>query len=187
MTATKERGTKRAGAGMSDEAVRRATGKDWAGWVRTLVRSGAAKMSHAEIARMLEADHGLSAWWSQSVTVGYERLTGRREKHQVAGGYSASVTRTLAVSAAACERAWRDARKRKAWLAERIAIRASATPGVVRFAWEDGSDVEVRLVAKGEEKTQVAVQVRKLRDAKAVAGTKKVWGERLAALGASMA
>jgi hypothetical protein len=167
---------------VGDEAVLRATGKDWKEWVRVLRDAGAAKMSHKEIAAMLHEEHGVAPWWSQTVTVGYERLTGRREKHQVVGGFQVSVTRTIAAPMAACERAWRDARARAKWLPEKITIRRSSTPGVMRFAWEDGSDVEVRLTSKGEAKTQVAVQVRKLRDAKAVARTQQFWKDRLGVL-----
>lgn len=171
---------------VGDEAVLRATGKDWKEWVRMLRAAGAAKMSHKEIAAMLHEAHGVSPWWSQTVTVGYERLTGRREKHEVVGGFQVSVTRTIAAPMAACERAWRDARGRGGWLPEKITIRRSSTPGVVRFAWADGSDVEVRMTPKGEAKTQVAVQVRKLADAEAGARAKEMWAERIRGMAAAV-
>jgi hypothetical protein len=173
----------RDGAGMSDDAVRAATGKDWGEWTRTLDRAGAPKMTHAQIAAMLADRFGVRPWWSQMVTVGYERLTGRREKHETKAGYQVSVSRTLAIATEKCELAWRDARRRKAWLPEKIAVRASSSPGVIRFAWQDGSDIEVRLTTKGDAKVQVVVQASKLAGAAAAANAKQLWRDRLASMG----
>src|SRR5688572_27657477 len=72
---------------VSDDRVKGATGRDWAEWRRVLDAAGARKMSHAEIARMVHdrfagGDPSTSSgsvpphnagWWSQMVTVGYER------------------------------------------------------------------------------------------------------------------
>lgn len=83
---------------MRDETVREATGKTWAEWVTELDAAGAETMSHAEIARMLQTSGRVeSAWWCQSVTVGYEYAKGRRVLGQVASGkYQLSVSRTIA-------------------------------------------------------------------------------------------
>lgn len=85
---------------VTDEAVRKATGKSWAEWVEELDAAGAEKLTHAEIARMLlESKRVESAWWCQSVTVGYEYAKGRRIRGQVAdGGYQVGVSRILPVS-----------------------------------------------------------------------------------------
>jgi hypothetical protein len=37
-------------AGISSEAVRKATGRTWAEWLRLLDKAGAKKMAHGEIA-----------------------------------------------------------------------------------------------------------------------------------------
>ncbi len=66
-----------ASAGMSDDAVKAATGRDWAHWRRHLDAAGAAELAHIDIARLLYND-GVPGWWSQMVTVGYERKIGKR-------------------------------------------------------------------------------------------------------------
>jgi hypothetical protein len=60
-------------AGMSDASVKEATGCTWDRWVRTLDRAGAAEKSHREIAKIV-AFFGTPSWWTQMVTVGYERI-----------------------------------------------------------------------------------------------------------------
>jgi hypothetical protein len=74
--------------GISDNAVRTKTGKTWAEWFSVLDKTGAQKMKHSEIAEPLHAKHACPPWWSQMVTVGYERARCLREKHQTATGYS---------------------------------------------------------------------------------------------------
>ena len=59
--------------GASETAIRRGTGKGWAEWIRILDRWGAKKHTHREIARWLRDERGVTGWWAQSVTVGYER------------------------------------------------------------------------------------------------------------------
>jgi hypothetical protein len=82
-------------AGMSDASVREATGCNWKRWVRTLDRAGAATKSHREIAKLV-AFFGTPNWWTQMVTVGYERIRGLRAKGQLRdGGYQATKSRTF--------------------------------------------------------------------------------------------
>src|SRR5262245_3436307 len=59
-------------AGMSDAAITAKTGRSWAEWVSVLDRERAAEKPHREIARFV-ASLGTPAWWTQTVTVGYER------------------------------------------------------------------------------------------------------------------
>src|SRR5262245_39510968 len=65
-------------AGMSDAAVKEKTGRTWAGWVATLDRAGAHEWPHAKIAQYLSKECAVPPWWSQMVTVGYERIKGLR-------------------------------------------------------------------------------------------------------------
>ena len=53
-------------AGVSDEAVSKATGRDWDEWIAALDRAGAATRTHKEIAKLLHGELGVvSGWWSQ--------------------------------------------------------------------------------------------------------------------------
>ncbi len=68
---------------ISEEAVRNATGRGWRRWWKVLDAWGAPQHSHAEIARFLGHEYGLSDWWGQMVTVQYERDHGMREVGEI--------------------------------------------------------------------------------------------------------
>jgi hypothetical protein len=171
--------------GISSDAVARATGKSWDQWCKALDRDNAAAKSHKDIAIHVHEKYGIGEWWSQMVTVGYEQARGLREKHQVAGGYSASVSRTLPVSMAAVFRAVSDAQARRRWLTEELTV-TKATPGKsVRILWNDGTRLAVGFwdkSGKSGAKTQVVFQHEKLKTAAAVGKAKKFWSERLDAM-----
>jgi len=69
-------------AGMSDEKVKGKTGCNWEKWVYALDRRGAQEMSHREIAALVSEKYKVTDWWSQMVTVGYERIKGLRARGQ---------------------------------------------------------------------------------------------------------
>ncbi len=169
---------------MSDEAVQRATGRDWAAWFSFLDARGAASMAHPAIAR-LTASQGAGAWWSQMVAVAYERARGLRDVHQKSDGYSASCSRTIAASAGKAYSAWTQARKRSAWLPGPVAIRTASAGKRLRLNWPvNGRDtsVEVHFWPKGADRVQVAIQHGKLADREEFNQMKAFWGERLEAL-----
>jgi hypothetical protein len=168
--------------GMSDDAVSKKTGKTWAQWVKALDAKGCASMKHPEIARLVRAKFGVGDWWSQMVTVGYERLRGLREKHERPDGYNVSASRTIPISAAAAFAAWSDPNIRKAWLPRaRVTVR-STNPNkkTLRITWIDGrSTLEISVFRKHAKKTQVVVQHSKLPTAKAGASAKSFWARAL--------
>jgi hypothetical protein len=83
-------------AGMSDAVVNKKTGRAWAEWVR-VDEARAVEMPHREIAQFVSS-LGTPSWWTQMVTVGYERIRGLREKGQRRGGlYEAGKSRTFNV------------------------------------------------------------------------------------------
>jgi hypothetical protein len=83
------------GPRMSDSAVKAKTGKTWKEWFAILDKAGASKMNHQEIVKYLNTKQGLGPWWQQMVTVTYEQVRGRREKHQKPDGYQISLSRTI--------------------------------------------------------------------------------------------
>lgn len=90
---------------ISDAAVKKATGKGWSQWFRILDAWGARKKSHAEVARHLHDKLGVRPWWSQMVTVQYERRRGQRVAGQSSTkGFQVSVSRTVS---AAPSRVWK--------------------------------------------------------------------------------
>lgn len=93
--------TKRTGdTKISDAAVKAKTGKTWKQWFGLLDKWGAEHRTHKEIAAHLRSDLEVSAWWSQMITVEYERkLRGRKIGERPSnGGYSMDVQRTVKTS-----------------------------------------------------------------------------------------
>lgn len=174
-------------AGISDEAVSKATGRDWAAWIAVLDGAGAVTRTHKEIAQLLHHELGVaSGWWAQMISVGYEQEKGLREVHQKLDGYVASASRTLPIGIQAASAAWHDAALRQTWLTEPFTIDTSTPEKSIRIAWPDGTRVDVHLSAKAPTKTQVAIQHSKLADPDAVAMRKTFWREALDRLQAAL-
>jgi hypothetical protein len=170
-------------AGMSDAAIKNATGCDWESWVFCLDHMGADQWSHRAIADYVHTTFKVKDWWTQTVTVGYERIKGLRAIGQRrGGGYEANKSKTLNASAAAVFRAFAHARVRKTWLPGVNVKVKKATPNKsVRMLWDDGTPVEVWITAKGR-KTSAAVSQRKLAAREDADRRKAFWAERLEAL-----
>lgn len=167
--------------GMSDAAVEKATGRDWAGWFRILDKAGAMKMPHREIAAYLHEKEGVRAWWCQMVTVGYERARGLRLKHQKADGFSMTASRTVEAPVSRLFAAWADAKRRAAWLQDAsFTVRRATRPRSMRITWVDGrTNVEANFMVKGTGRSAVAVEHNKLASARDVTRLKTYWGRQL--------
>jgi hypothetical protein len=158
-------------AGVGDAAVRAKTGKGWAEWFALLDAAGAADMNLTAIAAHLYDRLGCPGWWSQMVAVGYEQARGLRQKNQACDGvFQASASKTVGVPLAELYAAWQDGRRRRRWLPEDgFTVRKATANKSLRITWVDGkTSVEVMFYAKGDAKSQVAVQHRKLPGAAAV-------------------
>jgi uncharacterized protein YndB with AHSA1/START domain len=170
-------------AGMSDASVNKATGRTWAQWVSLLDAAGSADKPHREIVRRVSAQ-GTRDWWSQMVTVGYERIRGLRERGQRrGGGYSASKSRTFPVSVARLFRAFQNETERRKWLPVKAALRSATPHKRMRMTWDDESIVVFEFTAKGAAKSAVAVGHEKLPDKAAVEAVKKAWAGYFDCLG----
>ncbi len=99
-------------AGTSDATIKQKTGCTWERWVKALDHHGAAKLSHRDIARLVNTTYKIDGWWSQTVTVGYERIKGLRVKGQRRdGSYEVNKSRTFGVPVAALYDAWAEPRR----------------------------------------------------------------------------
>jgi uncharacterized protein YndB with AHSA1/START domain len=164
-------------AGMSDASVKKASGRTWAEWVSLLDAARSAEKPHREIVAHVSS-LGTPDWWSQMITVGYERIRGLRERGQRrGGGYSASKSRTFPVPVARLYRAIRDDKQRRRWLNVRATFRSGTPAKRMRMTWEDGSVVTFEFTAKGT-RSAVAVGHEKLPDKAAAEAVKKAWEER---------
>ena len=164
----------------SPEAVLRATGKSPEDWLAILDAAGARDMTHKDIAVLLNTLHGVSPWWSQHVTVEYERARGMRERYQTTRGYQVSVTKTLPVPLATLYAAFADAESRGQWLPEApITIRKDTPEKTTRVTWADGdgkeTGVDVSYYESGDAKSRITVMHSKLSDADDVEARRAYW------------
>jgi hypothetical protein len=172
-------------AGTSDATIKAKTGCTWERWVRALDHHGAEQMSHREIAALVNTKYKIPGWWSQSVTVGYERIKGLRARGQRRdGSYEATKSRTFNVPVSVLFDAWADAKTRRRWLdGAKVNVRTATAPKSMRLDWTDRSIIAVGFAAKGKSKSSVAVQHEKLPDRDTAERLKQYWSDRLDALG----
>jgi hypothetical protein len=169
---------------MSDEAIRKRTGRGWEEWFELLDDWGAAERSHTEIARWITREQSIDGWSSQSVTVSYERARVGRALGEHADGFSVSASRTVAVPIDRLYQAFHNASRRKRWLPDgRLRMRTSIEPRSIRFDWGDGSTrVNVGFTEKGAGKSQVALEHSRLSSAQEADRMKAYWRERVRTL-----
>src|SRR3954453_23675839 len=89
---------------ISDEPVKKATGKTWLQWLKLLDAAGCKTMDHKQIVAVVSKQFAIGPWWQQMVTVGYEKARGR-QKGERPDGFSFSLSKTIATSADAIYRA----------------------------------------------------------------------------------
>jgi len=169
---------------VSDEVIRRRTGRGWEEWFDVLDESGALEKKHPEIARWLREEMGTDGWSSQAVTVSYERARGMRAVGEKADGFSITASKTVAVPVERLFDAFVDESLRSSWLGDAsLRERTSNKPRGVRFDWGDGSTrVVVGFESKGEAKSTVGLAHEKLPDAQEAERMKAYWRERVVVL-----
>ncbi|HSP52165.1 MAG TPA: DUF4287 domain-containing protein [Cryobacterium sp.] len=81
--------------GIGEDALLAATGRPRADWFAALDAAGASEWKHPSIAAWLGEQHGVPAWWCQSLTVAYEQARGLRLPGQRADGtFEVSASKT---------------------------------------------------------------------------------------------
>jgi hypothetical protein len=121
---------------MSERALADATGHGWDHWFGLLDEWGGAAHSHKEIARWLMDEQGVAGWWSQSITVGYERARGLRAPGQRPDGWSITASKTVAVPVERLFEVFEDEGLRERWLAgAELRPRTATAPRSARYDW----------------------------------------------------
>ncbi|MCC7181099.1 MAG: hypothetical protein IT177_22160 [Acidobacteria bacterium] len=190
---------------VSDEKVREKTGHGLDHWFAALDRFGGAAKGHGALAKHLNADFGVSGWYSQGITVAYERARGVRTRNQrVSGDFEVSVSKVVSGDTKAVAKAFTNPRRRAEWLAaadpalSRALSAAVAGAGVKRFVirpdglgrfrYRSGSaTVQLHVIPKGKGKTSVVVTLMKLADTGAVEAHREAWRAALVSLAAHLA
>jgi hypothetical protein len=172
---------------MSDAAVKAKTGKEWDDWFAALDQAGAADLDHPTIATFLSENYALPGWWCQCITVNYEQARGKRVRHQTTSGFSMSVTKTLTTSLSALYAATADPVKRKKWFPKGAFEPSAQTKNkYFRGAWKKDARLEIGFYAKGQGKSQIALQVNKLAKRADVDRERKAWKASLEKLQAML-
>ncbi|MEJ2340869.1 MAG: hypothetical protein P8Y10_01570 [Gemmatimonadales bacterium] len=171
-------------AGMSDNAVRRASGKTWQEWAKVLDQADAAQMEHREIADYVHSRFEVSGWWAQMITVAYERFRMLRDVGQRrGGGYGMNKSKTIGVPVADLWDAFHDPDRRARWLpGVELTVRTATKPKSMRMRLEDDTPLNVYFTAKGAQKSSVSLQVLRLPDKETADRARALWHERLESL-----
>src|ERR1043166_1115873 len=171
-------------AGMSDEKVKKATGCPWERWVKALDHVEAYTWSLREIAKHIREKYKTPSWWTQTVTVGYERIKGLRSRGQQRDGtHRTSKSKVMPVPVSALFEAFQNEVLRSQWLVGLDAVvRGSTRDKSMRLACGDGTAVVIGFTSKGVAKSQVALEHTKLPSKAAADERKAFWTDRLQAL-----
>ena len=172
---------------LSDESVKKATGRTWDAWFRILDNSIAKNTPHKEITEFLRKEYKVPSWWTQMVTVTYEQARGLREKNENAGGYTVSVSKTLPVSVDELYATWSNDTKRAEIIGETVEPTSETKNRYFRAVWIDGvSRLEIGFYPKGTQKSQITLQHSKLKNKAEVEKMRIFWKKVLSALESSL-
>jgi hypothetical protein len=167
-----------------DEVVRSNTGRGWEEWRALIDTWPGHEDGHAAVAAWLQEEHGVPGWWAQSVTVGWERITGRRLPNQVADGtFTANKSATITLDHDALREMLLDeAGRADLFPGLDPHLRSRPTSKNVRIGLEQGV-AEFDLAPKEDGRVTVTVSHAKLTSPEDVAQWKQFWGDWLEALG----
>jgi hypothetical protein len=131
------------------EAVLRGTGRGWDEWREQIDAWPGHGGGRAAVTRWLQEEHGLGGWWAMAVTLGWERITGRRLPHQRPDG-TFSVTKSATINSdvvALREMLLDDADRRDLFPGVEVELRSRPTSKSIRLGMVGGT-VELVLEPK---------------------------------------
>lgn len=170
----------------SDGAVFEATGKGWNEWRSHIEAWPGHVDGHAAIAAYLDETTTIGGWWAQTVTVGFERMTGARQPYERPDGtFTAGVSRTLKVDAATLRaRLLDEGERNKLFPAMATALRSKPSTKALRI--DVGSGVaQFSIDTRPDGHSRVAIQHSKLPAPVEVERWKRFWTVWLDSLGDS--
>ncbi|MEM9466906.1 MAG: DUF4287 domain-containing protein [Actinomycetota bacterium] len=161
-----------------DDSVREHTGRSWNTWCDLIEAHPVAADGHAAIAKWLAAEHGLDGWWSQAVTIGWERITGRRVPGQLSDGtFASNRSKTMPGDADTLRAILLDDEARAdLFLGVDSELRSKPTTKVLRLGLAEGVAL-ISIDDRGDGRMRVGVQHTDLADLSA----RENWGDYWAA------
>ena len=168
---------------MPDDSVRAATGRGWDEWCDVIEAWPGHVDGHAAVAAWVHEKNDITHWWAQGVTVGWERITGRRLPNQMSDGtFTAGKTKTVHVESDELRAALLDeATRADLFPGHATTLRSKPTSKAIRIAFEHGSAL-FTLTPKPDGRTTVNVSHERLPDLDAVNEWKFYWTDWLEAL-----
>jgi hypothetical protein len=185
---------------VGDAAVLEKTGHRLDHWFEVLDRFGVATRGYTASARHLNREHKVPAWYSQAITLSYQRAHGLRAANQAFdGGFQVSVSRVVPASVEEIIEALGTRRRRAAWLKPADPELAAALDGaftgpepqrvtrkdslnaMLRFRW-GRSRVELYITGRPRGGTSVVAWNTKLEGTAEVESRRKKWRAALDAL-----
>jgi hypothetical protein len=167
---------------VSDEAVKKQTGKTWDQWFVILNKAGCREMDHTEIAHFLSTEYIKNGWWAQMVTVEYERASGARKINENKDGFLVAVHKTVGIPVRQLQREWQKIVRSKA-LAPRnlVQIPSKTKRPMLRYKADVGS-VVVFFDERGDNRSRIMVESVKLPSQKTVEERRAYWKKVLSTL-----
>jgi hypothetical protein len=167
----------------TDAVILEQTGRGWDDWVTLIDAWPGHADGHGAVARWLETEHGVDGWWAQSVTVGWERITGRRLPHQMADGtFTANRSATVVTDHVALREMLLDPDGREALFPGLDPqLRSRATSKTLRIGL-GGGVAEIAIAPRDAGRATVTVSHARLASPDDVDVWKQFWGDWLQAL-----
>lgn len=183
---------------LSEESVLRGTGKGWKHWFAVLDKFDCRDKGHKESAKYLGGEHGLTAWWSQTVTIEYEVAKGIRQPAQRSNAlFGTDCQRTVNATIDDCWAAFTTPAGLNSWFSSKTRVdlrvggkytgeggdkctyKSIAKNKRIVMTWENpkhkpGSEIEVTFTKSGE-KSVVRVSHTKIANKKERDDLKAAW------------
>lgn len=168
---------------MAEAKLLDATGRGWEAWCDLIDAWPGHVDGHTAVAAHLRTEQGVDGWWAQTVTVGWERITGRRLPHQMADGtFTASRTRTVVADATRLRELLIDDDHRRDLFPDRSTeLRSRPTSKVIRLGLEPGRAL-ITLEPRSDGRTRVTVSHERLPTVDDVERWRFWWAEWLEAI-----
>ncbi len=168
---------------MPDDKTREATGRGWDEWCDVIEAWDGRREGHTAIARHLATTYGLNGWWSQGVTIGYERITGLRVVNQMTDGtFTASKSKTMDLDVGLLRSMLvDDEARRQLIIGYETVLRWKPTSKALRVAFDEGAAL-FSFDATANGRTRITVSHEKLPSSEAADRWRFYWTEWLDAL-----
>ena len=171
------------------------TGHGLEHWFGVLDAFDAATKGHTAAARHLRDEHSVSAWYSQGITVAYERARGLRAVNQTSMGFEVSVSRVLPETFEKALRAISHSSQRSRWLSDVPTASAltealdggkrrfKKTPGKARLVWpSSAAHNELVLESTADGRSRIVARCTRMSEFAQVETQRGVWRAILDAL-----